>query len=287
MVGGVATLSLLQAAILGVLQGFTELFPFSSLGIQVIVPQVLHWGLLQSSAQFVAFVVSLHLGTAVGLLVLFWREWVELVVALGQSLVQGLESVRRKPDQKTIWLLIAATVPAGLIGLAFHHRLAHLFAAPRLAAGMLVVNGLLMLIGQRLAHTERPRAEGIPRMGFGQAIGIGCSQILALIPGLSRSGVTMVGGVAVGLSYETAARFSFLLATPIIGAAALLEVHKLKAGAHGLLPQAVLGFVLAAVVAYLSARYLLQYFRTRRLTALAGISIAAGLVFSLLLALGA
>jgi undecaprenyl-diphosphatase len=277
-------LSLVQAFVLAVLQGFTELFPFSSLGFQVIVPRLLHWGLDQSSPQFLAFVVTLHLGTAFGLLVYFWRDWVRLLVALWRSLVQGFDRVRTDPDQKTIWLLIAGTVPAGLVGLAFRHPLGHLFAAPRLAAAMLLVNAGIMWFGERLI---RHRDEGIPKMRFLQSAGIGVAQILALIPGLSRSGVTMVGGLAVGLGYETAARFSFLLATPIIGAAALLEVHKLKAGGHGLLVPAAVGFVAAAVVAYLSARYLMRYFRTRRLAPLAAISAAAGLVFTILLALGA
>lgn len=278
------SLSALQALLLGVLQGFTELFPFSSLGIQVIVPRLLHWGIDQSNVQFLAFVVSLHLGTAAGLLVCFWRDWVELLTALWASLVQGLERVRREPRQKSIWLLIAATVPAGLVGLLFQHKLGALFAAPRLAAALLIVNGGIMFFGERLAGGGS--GEEIPAMRFPQAIGIGVAQILALIPGLSRSGVTMVGGRLVGLGYETAARFSFLLATPIIAAAALLELHKLHGGAHGLLVPAAVGFVAAAVVAYLSARYLLRYFQTRRLAPLAAVSAGAGIVFSLLLAFG-
>jgi undecaprenyl-diphosphatase len=270
-----------HALMLGVLQGFTELFPFSSLGIQVIVPKVLHWGLNQSSPEFLAFVVALHLGTALGLLVLFWRDWVRLLLALWRSLVEGLSNVRRSPDQKTIWLLVAATVPAGIVGLLFRHPLGRLFAAPRLAAAMLIVNALIMLAGDR----RRRRAAGMPDISFPQSIGIGVAQVLALIPGLSRSGVTMVAGLSVGLDYETAARFSFLLATPIIGAAALLEVHKLTAGGHGLLPQAVLGLLAAGVVAYLSARFLLHYFRSHNLGTLAAISAGAGVVASVLLAL--
>ena len=281
VVAAAGSLSMLHALVLGVLQGFTELFPFSSLGIQVIVPKVLRWGLNQSSPQFLAFIVALHLGTALGLLALFWRDWVRLLTALWRSLVEGMENVRRTPDQKTIWLLIAATVPAGIVGLLFRHPLGRLFAAPRLAAAMLIVNALIMWAGDR----RRRREAGMPDMSFPQSIGIGVAQVLALIPGLSRSGVTMVAGLSVGLDYETAARFSFLLATPIIGAAALLEVHKLTAGGHGLLHQAVLGLVAAAVVAYLSARYLLRYFRTHNLSTLAAISAATGVVASVLLAL--
>ncbi len=276
-------LTLVQAVVLAALQGFTELFPFSSLGIQVIVPRLMHWRLDQGSPQFLPFVVSLHVGTALALLIYFRRDWIRLLSALWRSLGQGLEHVRSDPDQKTIWLLIAGTVPAGLVGLIFRHPLGRLFAAPQLAAGMLLVNGALMALGERWI---RHREEDLSRMSFWQSIGIGISQILALIPGLSRSGVTMVGGLAVGLSYETAARFSFLLATPIIGAAGLLEVHKLHGGTHGLLGQALVGLVVAGVVAYLSVRYLMHYFETRRLLPLAVISAAAGVVFTVLLAAG-
>lgn len=280
LVHAAATLSMLQAVVLSALQGFTELFPFSSLGVQVIVPNILHWGIDQSSSQFLPFVVSLHVGTAIGLIVYFWRDWVRLVGALWNSLGQGLQRVRRDADQKTIWLLIAATIPAGLIGAALQHKIAALLAAPLAAALLLIVNGLIMAFGERLV---RHREEAVAEMTFGQAIGIGVAQILALIPGISRSGVTMVGGLVVGLGYETAARFSFLMATPIILAAGLLEVHKLKGGVHGLAAQAGVGFVVAAIVAYFSVRYLMKYFETRRLLPLAAISMAAGVVFTVLL----
>ena len=279
----VLALSMVQAVVLSALQGFTELFPFSSLGIQVIVPRLLHWGIDQSSSQFLPFVVSLHVGTAVGLIVFFWRDWVRLVSALWRSLTQGLRRVRQEPDQKVIWLLIAATIPAGLIGFAFKHPLAKLFAAPLAAAVLLIVNGLIMALGERMV---RHRDEDMPAMTFRQSVAIGVSQVLALIPGISRSGVTMVGGLAVGLSYETAARFSFLMATPIILAAGALELHKLHGGTHGLAAQAALGLVIAGFVAYFSVRYLVKYFETRRLLPLAVISVAAGIVFTALLQAG-
>ena len=279
-----ASLSMLQAVVLAALQGFTELFPFSSLGIQVIVPRLLHWGIDQSAPQFLPFVVSLHVGTAIGLIAYFWRDWVRLVSALWRSLGEGLERVRQDGEQKTIWLLIAATVPAGIVGLVFQHKLGRLFAAPAAAAALLIVNGGIMAIGERLL---RHRREDLPAMTFGQAIAIGVAQVFALIPGISRSGVTMVGGLAVGLGYETAARFSFLMATPVILAAGVLELRHLHAGASGLLAQALLGLVVAAIVAYLSVRYLMRYFQTHRLLPLAAISAAAGVVFTVLLALGA
>jgi undecaprenyl-diphosphatase len=274
--------SLIQAVILAALQGFTELFPFSSLGFQVIVPPLLHWPIDESSAQFLPFLVALHVGTAVGLIVYFGRDWARIIGAFLKSLDTQLRQVRTDPDQKTAWLLIAATIPAGLVGLAFQKPLGHLFAAPQLAAALLIVNGLIMAVGERLIRYQK---EDIPRMGFGQAIAIGVAQVLALVPGFSRSGVTMVGGLAVGLSYETAARFSFLMATPVILAAGVLELHKLHA-AHGLLADAAVGLVVAGLVAYLSVRYLMRYFRTQRLRPLAIVSITAGVVFSVLLALG-
>lgn len=277
-------LSMFQAVVLAALQGFTELFPFSSLGIQVIVPKLLHWGVQQSDPQFLPFVVSLHVGTAIGLVVYFWRDWVRLVSALWRSLGQGLERVSQDGDQKTIWLLIAATIPAGLVGLLFQHKLGLLFAAPRVAAAFLILNGAVMALGERLI---RHRRDDLPTMGFGQAFAIGVAQVLALIPGMSRSGVTIVGGLAVGLGYETAARFSFLMATPVILAAGVLEVRHLHGGTHGLLPQALVGLVVAGVIAYLSVRYLMRYFQTHRLLPLAVISAAAGLVFTILLSVGA
>lgn len=248
----------------------------------MIVPRLLGWQSVQSSAQFLPFVVSLHVGTALGLIIYFRRDWVALAQALWVSLGEELRRMRQVPQQKTIWLLIVATIPAGLVGLAFRHPLSHLFAAPLVAALMLIVNGLIMAAGDRLLrHGE----EDVAEMTFPQAAGIGVAQILALIPGLSRSGVTMVGGLTVGLGYETAARFSFLMATPIILAAGLLEMHHLHGGIHGLLKQAVIGLVVAGVVAYLSVRYLMHYFETRRLLPLAVISAGAGILFTVLLLL--
>lgn len=274
-------MSILQAVVLSALQGFTELFPFSSLGMQVIVPHILHWSIDTSSPQFLPFIVSLHLGTAIGLIVFFARDWGRLITAFFRSVQSSLKEVDKDDDQKTIWLLIVATIPAGIVGVLLEKRIEHLLSVPLLAVVMLVVNGLIMLAGDRLVrHGE----ERIGRMGFGQALVVGVAQILALIPGISRSGMTIVGGLAVGLSYETAARFSFLMATPVILAAGVLEVHKLHV--HGLLGQSAIGFVVAAVVAYLSVRYLMRYFETQRLRPLAIISVTAGVVLGGLLLAG-
>jgi undecaprenyl-diphosphatase len=223
----------------------------------------------------------LHLGTAIGLIIYFANDWARLILAFFRSVQTSLLELDKDPDQKTIWLLIAATIPAGIVGFAFRHAFAHLLTLPALAAALLIVNGLVMLGGDRLVRHGR---EDIPAMTFWQAILIGVAQIFALIPGFSRSGVTMVGGLMVRLSYETAARFSFLMATPVILAAGVLEVRKLHL--HGLLVQSGVGFVIAAVVAYLSVRYLMRYFETHRLLPLALISMAAGVVLSGMLLLG-
>jgi undecaprenyl-diphosphatase len=277
-----AHMSMVQAVVLAALQGFTELFPFSSLGFQVITPHILHWSINTSSNQFLPFIVALHLGTAIGLIVYFARDWGRLIVAFFRSTQHPLTELDKYPEQKAIWLLIAATIPAGIVGYVFQHVVAGLLSLPTLAAVLLIVNGLVMLAGDRLV---RHGDEDIPKMAFWQAILIGVAQILALIPGFSRSGMTMVGGLLVGLSYETAARFSFLMATPVILAAGVLELHKLHL--HGLLAQSAVGFVVAAVVAYFSVRYLMRYFQTNRLMPLALISMAAGVVFTGLLLAGA
>lgn len=274
-------MSIIQAIVLSALQGFTELFPFSSLGIQAIVPHILNWHVNTAAPQFLPFVVALHTGTALALIVFFWRDWVRLVDAFFRSLNTGLRNIRRNPDEKTIWLLIVATIPAGLVGLAFKHSFAGLLGIPMLAAVLLIVNGIMMWLGDRFVYHAD---ENIPHMSFWQAVGVGVAQILALFPGMSRSGVTMVGGLLFGLSYETAARFSFLMATPIILAAGLVELKKLHAHG-GLLGPSVVGFIVAAIVAYLSVSFLMRYFETHRLRTLALISVAAGVVFTGLLAL--
>ncbi len=275
-------MSIIQAVVLSALQGFTELFPFSSLGIQVVAPHLLHWSIDESSPQFLPFIVSLHVGTALALVIYFLRDWIQLVDAWARSIDTGFRDLRRDAQQKTVWLIIAATVPAGLVGLALHHPLSRLFAAPLMASLLLIVNGLIMAWGdRRLRHGH----EDIPSMSYRQAAGIGVAQVLALIPGFSRSGVTIVGGLTLGLSYETAARFSFLMATPIILAAGVLELGKLHGG-HGFLLPAVVGGVVSGVVAYLSVRYLMRYFRTGGLSPMAVISVLAGAAFSGLLLLG-
>ena len=227
-----------QAAFLGLLQGATELFPVSSLGHAVIIPTLLHWSYKQSDPTFLPFLVLLHLGTAGALLVLYWRDWLRIVRGFFTAAVRGrIES----PNERLAMLLVVGTVPTGLVGVFFQKQLQGLFASPRVAASFLIVNGALLLGAELLRRRaeRRARLEGrdraeqeeaftdVSQLSYRAAGLVGFCQVLALFPGISRSGVTMGGGLLAGLSHQEAARFSFLLATPIIAAAGVLEVPEL------------------------------------------------------------
>jgi len=258
----------------GILQGGSELFPVSSLGHAVVVPPLLHIPVRESDPDFLPFLVLLHIGTATALIVLYWRQWARIVVAFVRSAVTGR---LRGGDDRLAWLLVVGTVPAGLIGFIFQKPLQSLFAQPRLVAGFLVINGALLLAAELLRRRDERRA-GMERrdpsleakqfrtaeeMSFRSAALVGLCQVLPLFPGLSRSGSTMAGGLIAGLRHEEALRFSFLLATPIILAAGLLEVPTL-AGSPSL-GAMLLGGVVAGLTAYASARFLVRYFRVGRL----------------------
>jgi undecaprenyl-diphosphatase len=271
-----------QAALLGLLQGITELFPISSLGHSVLVPQLLNWQIDQTSPQFIGFVVATHLGTALVLLAFFWRDWVRIIAGIFRSLFRfGIEG---DAHARLGWLLITATVPAGLIGLLFQTKLQTLFGAGILVAIALVCNGIMLFGAERLrkrASTSDADAEALAKLSFGQAFFIGIAQTLALIPGFSRTGVTMTGGLLSGLSRESAARFAFLLATPIILAASVLEIPKLlSAGGAGV---AFAGALCAAAAAYVSVRFLTRYFKTRTLWPFAFYCVVAGILAFLFL----
>jgi undecaprenyl-diphosphatase len=282
-----------QTAFLGLLQGATELFPVSSLGHAVIIPTLLHWSYKQSDPTFLPFLVLLHLGTAGALLVLYWRDWVRIVRGFFTAAVRGgIDS----PDQRLAMLLVVGTVPTGLVGVLFQKQLQGLFASPRVAATFLIVNGGLLLGAELLRRRaeRRARLEGrdraeqeeaftdVSHLSYRAAGLVGLCQVLALFPGISRSGVTMGGGLLAGLSHEEAARFSFLLATPIIAAAGLLEVPELL---HPGVPigSYLLGAVLAGAAAYASARFLIRYFRSGRLDPYGWYCLAVGIGALLLL----
>src|SRR2546421_9317044 len=218
-------MSLFQALVLALLQGVTELFPVSSLGHIVILPKLLRWNIDQADPTFLAFVVLLHVGTATALVIYFWRDWLAIVRAVFRSVLDG--RMHGTADEGLGWRLIAGTVPAGLVGLLFQKQVQSLFANPRAAAGFLIVNGLIMFVGERVRRRAVAFDEGrtqLDAVPVRTAVGIGSAQILALLPGISRSGSTMVAGLLANLSHEAAARFAFLLATPIILRAGRLTI---------------------------------------------------------------
>jgi len=275
-------ISYFQSVVLGLLQGFSELFPISSLGHAVVTPRLLGWNIHQNDKFFLAFLVAVHLATAIVLLGFFRADWVRVIRGIGRSL---RDREVADADARLGWLLVVATIPAGILGLLLQDPLRKVFASPTSAAIFLTVNGGLLFVAERL----RRRAPGLPegetdadnriadRVSWRQAVGVGAAQALALVPGISRSGVTMGGGLFVGLNNEDAAKFAFLLATPIIGAAAALKIPDLlgKDG-NGVRGQAVVAALCAAVTAYLAIRFLMRFFETNRLTPFAIYCTAAG-----------
>lgn len=284
-------ISYVQAAILGLLQGVSELFPVSSLGHSVILPHLLGWNIHQNDDYFLTFLVATHFATALVLLGFFWHDWVEIAKGMGRSL-RDREIGDADPHAKLGWLLVVATIPAGLIGLILEHPLRTLFASAQSAAFFLMLNGAL-LYGAELLRRRAPQpgdyegeidVEVARRVSWRGAFGIGAAQTIALIPGFSRSGASMAGGLRVGLSNEHAARFSFLLATPIIGAAALLKLPDLFGSqGDGVRGPALVGALCAAVSAYVAVRFLLRYFETKTLIPFAIYCAVAGAVCSLIL----
>ena len=270
-----------QAVVLGLLQGFSELFPISSLGHSVVAPKLLGWHIHQNDSFFITFLVATHLATAIVLLGFFWRDWVRIVRGLGRSLRER-EIAPDDVDAKLGWLLVVGTIPAGILGLLLEHKLRHVFASPRSAAVFLILNGFLLygaeLLRRRAPQTSRDDDARIARqVGWRGAFLVGAAQAIALVPGFSRSGATMGGGLIVGLSHKDAARFAFLLATPIIGAAAILKLPELFGHqGDGVRGQALVGALCSAVTAYLAVRFLMRFFETNRLTPFAVYCALAG-----------
>ena len=251
----------IQALIIAILQGVTELFPVSSLAHAVIVPAIFHWNIDQRGAAFLPFLVTLHLGTACALFLYFWRDW----LALARGLLGLGSATTVRESRHIIALIVLATVPAVVIGFLFESFLRRLFGTPQVAAVFLVLNGLLLLLGDRLRRvggqsTHRP----IASLTWLDATVIGVWQCLAFVPGISRSGVTIIGGVLRGIDHQGSARFSFLIGTPIIVAATVeqaFHLHKSGVTVTSWGP-AMLAAVVAGVTAFASTAFLMRYFRS-------------------------
>lgn len=296
-----------QALVIGALQGVSELFPVSSLAHTILLPYLLNWGIDQKATNFLAFVVALHLATAIALLVYFWRDWREVVMSFVGS-AQRRQLVYDK-ESKFAWLLVAGTVVVGLVGLIFEKQLRTFFEDPALVwlvAAFLVINGGLMLYGEFVRrrveskspeppisgvrsfpggyYSDQPEVaeaglRNVDELTFVEGGLVGAAQTFALIPGISRSGVTILGGLLAGLSHAEAARFAFMLATPVIGLAALLKLPGLlKPEARDILGMTVAAAILAGITAYLSVRFLMRYFETKSLRPFGFYCIYLGLI---------
>jgi undecaprenyl-diphosphatase len=246
----------LQAIVIAVLQGATELFPVSSLGHAVVLPALLHWHIDQRAPAFLPFLVMLHLGTATALLAYFWRDWWTLATG-----VLGFGGAHRTGESRRVFVLIViATVPAVILGFAAEKFFRGLFGSPMVAAAFLVANGGLLIFGEKVRGLGHRPLTALNAM---DALAIGCWQCTALIPGISRSGATIVGGLLRGIDHEGAAHFSFLIATPIILGATVLEVPKLlrESMPPGVFRLSALAAVVAGVTAFASTAFLMRYFR--------------------------
>jgi undecaprenyl-diphosphatase len=290
-------LDYLEAIVVGAFQGVTELFPVSSLGHSVLIPALVggQWArdlsVSAPESPYLAFIVGLHVATAAALLVFFRKDWARI---LGGFVTSIRYRRMRTPAERLAWLIVIATIPVGISGLLLEHLFRTTLGKPIPAASFLIANGVILYLGERLRRrapadavpADAPGAaadagaaadERLSRMSFRRATFIGSTQVLALLPGISRSGVTMVGGLVRGLSHEDAARFAFLLATPVILAAGVLKIPDLFSplgdGIHG---QVLVGSAASFVSAYLAVRFLTRYFHTRTLTPFAIYCVLAG-----------
>jgi undecaprenyl-diphosphatase len=249
----------IHAIVIAIVQGATELFPVSSLGHAVVLPALLGWKLDEQGSAFLPFLVMLHVGTGLALLGFFWRDWWMILKGL-----VGVGSAHQVSEARRVFLLIViATVPAVIVGGLLEHLLRRIFETALIAAIFLILNGLLLIVGERMKKAQTHDARQLSTLRPKDAFIIGCWQCLALIPGLSRSGATILGGVLRGLDHEASAHFSFLIALPIIAAAAVLELPKLlhDPAAPGAMGLSVIAAVVAGVTALASTAFLMRWFR--------------------------
>jgi undecaprenyl-diphosphatase len=253
-------LSALQAIIMALLQGVTELFPVSSLGHAVILPRLLNWGVDLKAPDWLAYLVVMHLGTSIALFAYFWRDWLSFL----RSLISTPDA-QSKTDRRTFFYVVLATIPAVIVGALFRKLLGDAFAAPAIAAAFLIVNGFVLYFGDRIGEES---VGTLGQLNWKGALAVGVAQCFALIPGISRSGVTMVAGVVAGLKHAEAARFSFLMGAPIILAANVYEAPKLMKEGATLGGMAILSGIVAGIFAYLSLTLLMRYFRKHEFEAM-------------------
>ncbi|GAB6854238.1 undecaprenyl-diphosphate phosphatase [Asaia astilbis] len=276
-------MTLLQALVLAIVQGLTELFPVSSLGHAVLLPALLHWNIDERGELFLPFLTMLHFGTFVALFCFFWRDW--LAIFTGALGVHG--AARREEAIRVLVLLVVATIPVVIIGAAFEHRLKIIFGTPVAVAGFLFLNGLILLVTEWMrSYKGRGPQRAIADMSAKDALVIGLWQCLALFPGISRSGSTINAGIIRGLNHETAARFSLLMAQPAVLAATVHEAWQLRhmTVSHDMLHISIIAAVVAGITALISTAVLLRYFRDHERWALSPFAfycMGAG-IFSLL-----
>ena len=302
-------LTFLRSIVIGAFQGVTELFPVSSLGHSVLLPALFGWhdlvrGQSASESGFLAYLVGLHVATACALLAFFWRDWVAIIASgfrsIGRFIRRDAPFVRT-PQERLTWLLVVVTIPVGVFGVALEHTLRTVFAKPTAAAVFLMVNGLILAAGETLRRRDRApsavptsstsppaalgrnpvpgRSRQLETLEYREGFVIGAFQSLALLAGISRSGVTIVGGLVRGLDHEDAAKFSFLAATPAIFAAGVYKLPDLTGHlGNGIRGQVVAGSVAAAIAAFVAVKFLMRYFESRTLTPFAWYCLAMGAI---------
>ncbi len=265
--------------LLAVLQGVTELFPVSSLGHAILFSHWMGWGTDLKSPTLLPFLVALHLGTAVALFAYFWKDWFVLLKP------NDLHPVFQQKNKNVLFYLVMSTIPAGLAGLLLEKKLGHLFGEPRWVALFLILNGFLLFAGEFFKRKQA--SSDLKTLTLKKSIFIGLWQIIALLPGFSRSGATLVGGLLMGFTHEAAAHFSFMLATPLIFAAAIYELPKLlHSDLHTILLPTLFGGVVAGASAYLSVMFLMRYMKAKEVSALIPFGIYCIVIGAITLVIG-
>jgi undecaprenyl-diphosphatase len=269
-------MNIIDVIILSLTQGFSELFPVSSLGHTIIIQSLLNVSVTKDTTEFLPFIIALHLGTAIALIIYFKEEWTKIIKALFKSAYKGRID-NKAFEEKFSWMLVIGTVPVGIVGIIFANVIKNLFSSPVPASIFLIINGIILMSGEKIKKTEENRV-ALKNLSFKNAFTTGASQIFALLPGISRSGISMVSGLLLKLNHEDAAYFSFMLATPVILAAAVLEIPSLFKSSSQILDYSIFGAILSGITAYLSVRFLMKYFKQGTLIPYSYYSIIAGLI---------